>query len=48
MAALMALFGWLKRWSDTMATELEREPMESASPYLTQRGWSVGKHAAAS
>jgi hypothetical protein len=31
-----------------MATELEREPMEFASQHLKQRGWKVGKHAAAS
>lgn len=48
IVAMIALFGWLNRWSDTMATELEREPMEFASRYLTQRGCKVGKHAAAS
>ncbi len=45
MVAMIALFGWLNRWNDTMATELESEPMGFASEHLTQGGWKVGKHA---
>jgi uncharacterized peroxidase-related enzyme len=47
MVAMIALFGWLNRWNDTMATELEIEPMEFASRHLAGRGWKAGKHAGA-
>lgn len=46
MVAMIALFGWLNRWNDTMATELEPEPMGFASEHLTNGGWKVGEHAA--
>ena len=46
IVAVIALFGFLNRFNDTMATELESSPIEAGKRYLTERGWSVGKHAA--
>jgi uncharacterized peroxidase-related enzyme len=43
--AVIALFGWLNRWNDTMATSLEPEPVEFAHENLAARGWDVGAHA---
>ena len=44
LLAVISLFGWLNRWNDTMATELESEPLNFASRHLTPRGWQAGKH----
>ncbi len=46
IVAVISLFGFLNRWNDTMATELESEPVGFASEHLSGHGWSVGKHAA--
>ena len=43
--AVIALFGFLNRFNDTMATELESSPIEAGGRYLADRGWTVGKHA---
>ena len=45
IAAVVAVFGFLNRWNDTMGTPLEEEPIEVGKKYLSARGWSVGKHA---
>jgi len=45
IAAVVALFGVLNRWNDTMGTPLEEEPSEVGEKYLAPRGWSAGKHA---
>lgn len=45
IAAVVAVFGFLNRWNDTMGTPLEEEPIEVGNKYLASRGWSVGKHA---
>ncbi len=45
VVAVIALFGFLNRFNDTMATPLEPEPLTFASNHLASRGWSVGKHA---
>ncbi len=45
LLAVISLFGWLNRWNDTMATELESEPFSLASAMLQARGWQAGKHA---
>ncbi len=45
IVAVIALFGWLNRWNDTMATQLEDEPNAFASGAFAQKGWEVGKHA---
>jgi AhpD family alkylhydroperoxidase len=48
VVAVIALFGFLNRWNDTMATELEPGPVDFASAVLAESGWSVGKHGGAS
>lgn len=45
IVAVIALFGFLNRFNDTMATELESSPIEAGQRFLAQRGWTVGKHA---
>ena len=42
----IALFGFLNRWNDTLATPLEEEPIEIGEKYLAAHGWRVGKHRA--
>lgn len=41
---VIALFGYLNRWNDSMGTELEQEAIESGDTYLKQKGWNTGKH----
>lgn len=45
IVAVIALFGFLNRFNDTMATELESSPLEAGQRFLAQKGWTVGKHA---
>ena len=45
IVAVIALFGWLNRWNDTMATALEDEPSAFAAQNLGSRGWKIGPHA---
>ncbi len=46
IVASIALFGFLNRWNDTMATELESLPAAVAEETLGQGyGWQIGKHA---
>jgi hypothetical protein len=42
MVAAMANFGFLNRWNDTMATELERPPFTWARENLADAGWDQG------
>lgn len=44
MLAVIGLFGFLNRWNDTMATELEAEPTKFAAARYGDR-WEAGKHA---
>jgi len=44
IVATIALFGFLNRWNDTMATPLEEEPIGVAEKFLAPHGWNVGKH----
>jgi alkylhydroperoxidase family enzyme len=44
IAGTVALFGFLNRWNDTMATPLEEEPIEVGEKFLAPHGWSVGRH----
>lgn len=44
IVGVIALFGWLNRFNDTMATPLEEEPIEVGEKFLASRGWSVGRH----
>ena len=46
MVSVIALFGWLNRWNDTFASDLEDAPRAFAAEKLADRGWEVGKHAA--
>ncbi len=45
IVGVIALFGFLNRWNDTLATPLEDEPIAVGEKYLAARGWSAGKHA---
>ena len=45
IVGVIALFGFLNRWNDTMATELEAMPKEFAATALGGIDWEVGKHA---
>lgn len=47
LVSVIALFGYLNRWNDTLATELEDEPLSFATERLSARGWEAGKHSAA-
>ena len=44
IVGVIALFGFLNRWNDTLATPLEEEPIEVGKKYLAAHGWNVGKH----
>lgn len=44
IVAVISLYGFLNRWNDTMATELEASPLETGRRVLAERGWSAGKH----
>lgn len=41
---VIALFGYLNRWNDSMGTEMEGPAVESGEQYLASDGWTVGKH----
>lgn len=41
----IALFGYLNRWNDTMATQLEAKAVDVASRAIGAVGWTAGKHA---
>ncbi len=42
---VIALFGYLNRWNDSMGTQLEEPAAEDANAYLGGHGWNRGKHA---
>lgn len=42
---VVAMFGFLNRWNDTIATPLEAVPLEVAKRAAGVRGWAAGKHA---
>jgi uncharacterized peroxidase-related enzyme len=44
MLGVIALFGYLNRWNDSMGTELEKQAIESGDKYLKQKDWTAGKH----
>ena len=44
IVAVIANFGFLNRWNDTMATPLEEEPIEVGEKHLAKSGWNVGRH----
>jgi len=41
---VIALFGYLNRWNDSMGTQLESPAAEDGEQYLTKNGWEIGKH----
>jgi len=45
IVGLIALFGFLNRFNDTMATPLEDEPAHFGETHLAKHGWTIGKHA---
>lgn len=44
IVASIALFGYLNRWNDTMATQLEEYPASVAERTIGGKGWEAGKH----
>ena len=44
IAGVVALFGFLNRWNDSMGTTLEAGALASGNAYLAGHGWSGGKH----
>jgi len=44
--AVVAFYGFLNRWNDSMATELEDDMREIGERVLGDKGWTIGKHAA--
>jgi uncharacterized peroxidase-related enzyme len=44
IVGVICLFGWLNRFNDTLATNLEQEPLDFATRHLAASGWQVGKH----
>ena len=41
---VVALFGFLNRWNDSMGTTLEADAVTIGQRHLATRGWGVGKH----
>ncbi len=41
---VIALFGYLNRWNDSMGTQLEEPAAEDGDKYLSTNGWTRGKH----
>jgi uncharacterized peroxidase-related enzyme len=44
IVAAIAVFGYLNRWNDTVATTLESSPLAFARSHLAGAGWSGDKH----
>lgn len=44
IVGVIGLFGFLNRWNDTLATQLEDTPVQFAAAHLAKTGWQVGKH----
>ena len=42
---VVALFGFLNRWNDSLATQLEDASADAADDLLGASGWEIGKHA---
>ncbi len=41
---VISLYGFLNRWNDSMATELEDSPIQMGERVLSSGGWTGGKH----
>lgn len=44
ITSLIAYFGFMNRFNDTMATPLEEEPADVAEKHIAAHGWKIGKH----
>ena len=44
IVAVISTFGFLNRWNDTMATQLEDVPRQFANDHLGPLDWQSGKH----
>lgn len=44
MTGVVAFFGFLNRWNDSMGSALEDLPIAAGERYLAANGWQVGKH----
>jgi alkylhydroperoxidase family enzyme len=42
----VCLYGFLNRWNDSMATDLEEAPLKMGARVLSKGGWDGGKHTA--
>ena len=42
--AVVSFYGFLNRWNDSLATELEEIAFDKASRTLAETGWDAGKH----
>jgi len=42
--AAISLYGFLNRWNDSMATEIEEAPIAMGERVLSKGGWDGGKH----
>jgi len=40
----VCLYGFLNRWNDSMATDLEDSPKAMGENVLARGGWTGGKH----
>jgi len=41
---VVALFGYLNRWNDSMGTQLEQPAADDGDKLLGKNGWNIGKH----
>ncbi len=44
ITGVIALFGYLNRWNDSMGTSLEPAAQADGQQWLAARGWNKGKH----
>ena len=44
ITAVIALFGYLNRWNDSMGSALEDLPIDAGNKYLDKTDWEIGKH----
>jgi uncharacterized peroxidase-related enzyme len=44
LVSVVSIFGWLNRWNDTFASDLEDSPFTFAESNLRDSGWRAEKH----
>jgi len=44
ITGVVALFGFLNRWNDSMGTTIEPGAIDSGKEFLSDHGWTGGKH----